>query len=70
MEAETLGLFGASGRTGKHIMEDALEKGWNVQALVRNPSKLDLEHENLKVIQGDFTNDAAVQEMIFKVRRM
>lgn len=43
-------VLGASGRTGKCIIEEALKRGHSIVAIVRNPEKLnDLE---LEIIQG------------------
>jgi putative NADH-flavin reductase len=48
-----LTIFGASGRTGRLLVAQALEAGHQVVALARTPSKLGIEHEQLSVIQGD-----------------
>lgn len=60
-----LGVFGASGRTGKYVVEHALELGWRVKAMVRTPSKFDIQHDHLTVIQGDFSNNTdAIKETV------
>lgn len=33
-------LFGATGRTGIQVLKYALDKGYRVTALVRNPEKI------------------------------
>jgi len=63
---ETIALFGATGRTGKHVLRLALEQGYTVRALVRTPSKLPHEllqqhHEHLTIVEGDVTTDTAKQ---------
>lgn len=63
-ETVTLAVFGASGRTGRHVVECALEKGWTVKALVRNPSKFQLQHDQLTVIEGDFSNTEAIKQTV------
>ena len=60
----TIAVFGASGRTGKLFTELALNNGYEVKALVRDPSRLDLQHSNLEVIQGDVLDPAKVGETI------
>jgi putative NADH-flavin reductase len=60
----TIAVFGASGKTGKLFTELALKNGYSVKALVRDPSKLDLQHPNLEVIRGDLLDPAKVQETI------
>jgi putative NADH-flavin reductase len=49
-------IFGSTGGTGRHIVEQALEQGHTVTAFVRDPSKLSLQHPNLKTFQGDVMN--------------
>lgn len=46
-------LFGATGGTGKQVLLQALEQGYKVTIIVRNPSKITLANSNLKIIQGD-----------------
>lgn len=61
---ETLAIFGATGKTGLHVVHTALEKyRWKVKAMVRTPSKLKsiIQHDNLNIIEGDFTNREAIR---------
>lgn len=48
-----IALFGATGRTGRHILRAALADGHQVHALVRSPSKLTLPDEAVVVFVGD-----------------
>jgi len=57
-------VFGASGGVGRHFTKLALDKGHNVTAFVRNPSKLELEHVRLTVIQGNAFDKNAVKSAI------
>lgn len=59
-----LTIFGATGRTGMHVVEQALAAGHDVVAFVRNPAKLNLRHERLRIIQGELTDEAAVGDVI------
>ena len=59
-----LTVFGATGKTGRHLVEQALAKGHTVTALARNPAKLDFKHERLKLIQGDIRDAARVSEAL------
>lgn len=49
----TITVFGANGGIGSLLVKQALEKGLNVRAYMRNPAKFGLSHQNLTVIQGD-----------------
>jgi putative NADH-flavin reductase len=46
-------LLGATGRTGKYILDRALQHGHTVHALVRNKQKVSTTHSNLVLFEGD-----------------
>lgn len=58
-------VVGATGGTGRALVEQALEQGHEVTALVRNPARLRLTNPRLTVVQGDVlvppSLDAAVR---------
>jgi putative NADH-flavin reductase len=54
-------IFGSTGSIGRHLVEQALDEGHIVTAFARNPAKLDIKHTNLKVVQGDVMDFAAVE---------
>ena len=53
-------VLGATGRTGRLVVEQALAAGHSVTALVRSPEKLTAEHANLRVVTGEATEKSAV----------
>ncbi len=46
-------VFGATGGTGRHVVEQALAAGHCVTAVARRPEAIETKHERLKVVQGD-----------------
>lgn len=46
-------IVGATRGIGRQLLEQALASGHTVTALFRNPQKLALQHERLKVMRGD-----------------
>jgi putative NADH-flavin reductase len=57
-------VFGASGKTGQEIVQQGLASGHHVTAFTRNPSKLKITNENLRIIQGDITNYQLVEDAV------
>jgi putative NADH-flavin reductase len=57
-------IFGATGGTGKELVEQAVEGGNEVVAYVRNPPKLNISHECLKVIQGKLTDEPLMESAV------
>ena len=50
-----LSILGATGATGRHLLEGALAEGHDVTALVRDPASLTTKHEKLTVVKGRAT---------------
>jgi putative NADH-flavin reductase len=46
-------VFGATGGTGREVVEQSLSAGHHVTAVVRNPSKISLRHSRLNIVPGD-----------------
>ncbi|MEM9884842.1 MAG: SDR family oxidoreductase [Bacteroidota bacterium] len=59
-----LAIFGSTGGTGLAVIQQALAQKHELTALVRTPSKLNMEHEHLKVVQGDAMNYEDVLRVI------
>jgi putative NADH-flavin reductase len=57
-------IVGATGGTGRQLVQQALERGLSVTALVRNPSRLRIEHPRLKVIQGNVLDAGSVEAAV------
>jgi hypothetical protein len=68
MTVEALAVSGATDQTGQHVVEYALEIGWNVRALARDATKLKLKHDNLTIIPGDFFYMATPSKRQCKLR--
>jgi putative NADH-flavin reductase len=52
-ETLEIGVIGASGMIGQRIVQEALNRGHNVTAIVRDPARVKQHHERLKVVKGD-----------------
>lgn len=55
-----LAVFGATGKTGQHLLREALAAGHEVTALVLSPDKLASANDRLLVIAGDALSEADV----------
>jgi len=57
-------VFGASGNTGKLVVGQALETGYHVTAIVRNPDAFKLSNKNLEIIKGDVLRPATFENAV------
>jgi putative NADH-flavin reductase len=59
-----IAIIGASRGIGSELLKAALEEGYEVTALVRNPATLNVSTPGLKVIKGDILDPSSVAEAI------
>lgn len=57
-------VFGATGKTGKLLVQQALEQGHDIVALARTPAKMEIQNPRLHVVQGDIQNAQTVAQAI------
>ena len=55
-------IFGATGCIGKQVITQALDQGHTVTAFSRDPHKLEIQHPNLKLFQGDVMDYVSVKQ--------
>ncbi|MFD8391115.1 NAD(P)-dependent oxidoreductase [Streptomyces sp. NPDC059680] len=55
-----IALYGATGTIGSRVLREALDRGHQVTAVVRNPKKFIEQHPNLTVTTGDVLDPASV----------
>ncbi len=58
-----IALFGASGMIGTRLVTEALSRGHEVTAIVRNPERIEKLHDNLTVEAGDAAEAAQVARL-------
>lgn len=59
-----IAVFGPTGPCGQLIVKYALEKGYEVVAFARNPSKLMIDNICLKIVKGELNDMTAIEEAI------
>ena len=60
-----IAIIGATGKVGRHLLDQALERGDEVTAFVRDTSRLTTQrHDRLKVVQGDVLDPNDVEQAV------
>lgn len=57
-------LIGASGFVGSAILNEVLDRGFEVVAVVRNPEKIKISNANLTVTKADVSSSRAVADLV------
>jgi putative NADH-flavin reductase len=59
-----IAVFGSTGNVGKLLVEQALAEGYDVVAYARNPSKLTIKNDRLAIVQGELSDEAAIERAV------
>ncbi|MBP3039807.1 SDR family oxidoreductase [Bacillaceae bacterium Marseille-Q3522] len=59
-----IALIGGTGKAGRFVAEKALEKGYHVRMLVRNPQKVEIAGERVEIVKGDAQDISAIQTLL------
>jgi putative NADH-flavin reductase len=56
-------VYGATGKVGTHVVDEALQRGHLVTAVSRDPTRIQRQHPNLSAVAGDLLNDESIAEL-------
>jgi len=59
-----IAILGATGFVGRAVLQQAIDEGYEVNTLVRNPAKLTITSDKLHVIQGSLEDAEKVAETL------
>jgi putative NADH-flavin reductase len=57
-------VFGASGRTGRQVVEQGLDRGHEITAFARGAWRFGTSHERLTIVEGDARDPEAVADSV------
>ena len=59
-----IAIIGGTGRVGRHIAVNAIQRGYKVRMLVRNPKKLLVKSDNIEVVEGQIQNIENIRALL------
>jgi putative NADH-flavin reductase len=57
-------VYGATGKVGTYIVDEALARGHNVTAVSRDPSQIEKQHPNLAAAAGDLLDPESIAQLL------
>jgi putative NADH-flavin reductase len=57
-------VIGATGRTGREVVQQALARGHHVTAFVRSPEKISMKDDRLTVMKGDVMDENQLSQAV------
>ncbi|KRF59811.1 NADH-flavin reductase [Bacillus sp. Soil768D1] len=59
-----IAIIGGTGKVGRHIASRALENGYQVRMLVRNPEKLTFRDARIEIVEGNVQNLEDIRKLL------
>ena len=59
-----IAVFGASGRTGRLLVDTLIDRGQQVTAFVRDPARLERRHDALRLVTGTLDDKDAIADAV------
>lgn len=60
----TIAIIGATGATGKQVLEGAMARGFKIRVLARTPAKLESVKDSIEIVKGSVDDLAVVKQLI------
>lgn len=61
---KTIALIGATGMSGRYILQRALARGYPIKVLARTPEKLQGLESRIEIVQGDARDPQAIKRLL------
>ncbi|WP_226530787.1 NAD(P)H-binding protein [Metabacillus niabensis] len=59
-----LAIIGGTGTVGRHIATRAIQQGYHVRMLVRNPERVLYKHDKIEIVQGQIQEIENIRELL------
>jgi len=61
---QKIAVIGGTGKSGKYLVLELLERGCQVKLLLRNPEKLEIQSDLIEIVQGDVRDYESVYSLV------
>ncbi|MGE8511533.1 MAG: NAD(P)-dependent oxidoreductase [Chryseobacterium culicis] len=64
MKTYKIAVIGGTGKSGKYLVQNLLEKGYSLKLLVRNPENVTFQNPLIEVVKGDARDETSVHRLL------
>lgn len=64
MKTNTIAVIGGTGKSGKYLVQNLLEKGYHIKLLLRSPENFTIENPLIEIIKGDARDEQSIDTLI------
>jgi putative NADH-flavin reductase len=64
MKTNTIAVIGGTGKSGKYLVQNLLDKNYSIKLLLRNPENFTLENPLIEIVKGDARDYDSINNLI------
>jgi putative NADH-flavin reductase len=64
MKTNTIAVIGGTGKSGKYLVQNLLDKNYSMKLLLRNPENFTLENPLIEIVKGDARDYDSINNLI------
>lgn len=61
---QTIAVLGATGKSGKYLINELLDRGYFIRVLLRDPDKFTIHNSRVEIVKGDAREYAAIYRLL------
>lgn len=61
---QTIAVLGATGKSGKYLVNQLIDRGYAVRVLLRDPGKFTIRNSRIEIVQGDAREYTAIYRLL------
>ncbi|HNX56774.1 MAG TPA: NAD(P)H-binding protein [Prolixibacteraceae bacterium] len=64
MKYKKIAVLGGGGRTGKYLVNQLINKGFQQKALLRHPEQFFIQSQQIEIVKGDATHPESIHQLV------
>ena len=64
MKQQKIAVLGGVGRTGKYLVNQLINKGFQIKLLLRHPEQFQIQSQQIEIVKGDATHPESIQQLV------
>lgn len=64
MKQQKIAVLGGGGRTGKYLVNQLIDKGFQLKVLLRHPEEFQIQSQQIEIVKGDATHPESIRQLV------
>jgi putative NADH-flavin reductase len=64
MKYKKIAVLGGGGRTGKYLVNQLINRGFQLKVLLRHPEQFHIQSQQIEIVKGDATHPESVRQLV------